>query len=65
MSPSHCKNIMFAVSVAFLCLPTCFFLDAIKEIHDKNISLSIYPKKRPGKRGTFSMVEMAVSCSTR
>jgi hypothetical protein len=37
---------MFAMSVAFPYLPTCFFLDAIKEIHDKNTSLSIYPKKK-------------------
>ena len=27
------QNIMFATSVAFPCLPTCFFLEAIKEIH--------------------------------
>jgi hypothetical protein len=43
------QNIMFATSVAFPCLPTCFFLDAIKEIHDKNTSLSIYPKKETGR----------------
>ena len=42
------QNIMFA-SVAFPCLPTCFFLDAIKEIHGKNTSLSIYPKKKKGR----------------
>ena len=35
-----------ATSVAFPCLPTCFFLDVIKKIHDQNTSLSIYPKKK-------------------
>ena len=53
-------------SVAIPCLPTCFFLDVIKEIRDKNTSFSIYPKKKknwPRKR-TFSMVEMAVSSGT-
>jgi hypothetical protein len=37
---------MFATSVAIPCLPTCFFLDVIKEIRDKNTSFSIYPKKK-------------------
>ena len=37
---------MFATSVAIPCLPTCFFLDVIKEIRDKNTSFSIYPQKK-------------------
>ena len=51
-SEAH-QNIMFATSVAFPCLPTCFFLDVIKEIRNKNTSFSIYPKKKkngPRKR---------------
>jgi hypothetical protein len=47
------QNIMFATSVAFPCLPTCFFLEVIKEIHDKNTSLSIYPKKKKQAAETY------------
>ena len=60
------QNIMFATSVAFSCLPICFFPDTTKDVYDKNTSLSIYPKKNPPiylyvwPGEIFLMVEMAV-----